>query len=278
MNWEIARQVAGYVALDGADDRAARRPPTSARSSTSSPAPRRATSSPRPGSTSVLGLRTQRDRPREWVDLHLDALRPVLEALAVTLRKALEDGDDDEPTELGRTASAAATRSGANPFGVRRPVGGATRSAGCSRCSPRCCSACRPARWSATSRQHALGRYDLPLPDRRRAEPRVRRAEPRRVRGGVVDRPPRPALRGRAARGGARGRAVGAVGARAAGPAAIEYVSAYEVRPARVRGPVRRARPERPVVVRRDRRAPRGAARRDAVRPPARDPRRACRR
>ena len=74
--------------------------------------------------------------------------------------------------------------------------------------------------------QHALGRYDLPLPTGPAAlgdspggdEPSLtlRRPQHRRVRGGVVAPARRPALLRRAPRGRARGGALGAVGARPA--------------------------------------------------------------
>ena len=85
--------------------------------------------------------------------------------------------------------------------------------------------------------QHAFGRYDLPLPtgappDGDEPSLLVRGAERRRVRRSVDAAPRRPPLLPRAPRGGARGRAFGAVGARSRlVRLAIEFVSNYEIDP-----------------------------------------------
>src|SRR5262245_9652144 len=105
VNWEIASQVAGYVALDGATTE----PPvdTVARDELEELA--RAAEShvvAETGLDGVLGLRTQAITRREWVDLHLKTLKPVLEALAVTLRQALDE-DDDQPEPMGHPSGAA---------------------------------------------------------------------------------------------------------------------------------------------------------------------------
>ena len=75
---------------------AGRRRPT-ASSSRSSRTPRRPSWSARPGSPPRSPPRLATVGPKGWVDLHLVALRPVLEALATTLGEAMQHGDDDDP-------------------------------------------------------------------------------------------------------------------------------------------------------------------------------------
>ena len=125
VNWEIADQVAGYVALDGETVE----PPVTTEERDELEELARAAEShvvAETGLDGVLGLRTRAISRREWVDLHLVSLKPVLEALAVTLRKALEDGDD-EPTESPARIPQA-VRSG-SPWA--RPAPALIPSAGC---------------------------------------------------------------------------------------------------------------------------------------------------
>ena len=93
--------------------------------------------------------------------------------------------------------------------------------------------------------QHAFGRYDLPLPtgappDGDEPSLLLRGAERRRVRGGVDAPTRRPALLPRAPRGGARGRAFGSVGAVAARAPRGRVRLELRDRPDGVRGGVRR--------------------------------------
>ena len=167
VNWEIAaadRRLRRARRRDERADRSSRR--ATATSSRSWPGPRRATSSRRPGSTATLGLRTRSAIGRkEWVDLHLDALRPVLEALAVTLAQG---------ARRRRRAGPAA----ADPAGRTRPDGhrSARRSGPAARPVRRAADDARPA---AARRAGGLdGRVPRaararslrpPAPDRRRA-------------------------------------------------------------------------------------------------------------
>jgi putative hydrolase len=158
VNWEIAGQVAGYVALDGETEEA----PVAAEERDELEELARAAEShvvAETGLDGVLGLRTRAINRREWVDLHLESLKPVLEALAVTLRKALEEGDD-EPTELP----------GAHPSGG--PFGFAMGGAGAggdpfggllTMLAPLLLGV-QAGSMVGYLAQHALGRYDLPLP------------------------------------------------------------------------------------------------------------------
>jgi putative hydrolase len=157
VNWEIAQQVAGYVALDGAPSEPA--VTTEARDELQELAGAAESHVvAETGLSSALGLRMSAINRSEWVDLHLKALRPVLEALAVTLRKALEDEDEDEQTELpGNHPSGA----GGLPFGMG---GGADPFGGLLTMLAPLLLGVQSGSMVGYLAQHALGRYDLPLP------------------------------------------------------------------------------------------------------------------
>lgn len=151
VNWEIASQVAGYVALGGATGEA----PVSPEEREEIDELARAAEShvvAETGLDGVLGLHTRAIDRREWVELHLRTLRPVLEALAVTLRQAMDDQDD--ATELPGHPSGAGfgLPPGADPFGgiltMLAPLLLGVQSGS----------------MVGYLAQHALGRYDLPLP------------------------------------------------------------------------------------------------------------------
>jgi putative hydrolase len=153
VNWEIAHQIAGYVALDGAPAD----PPVDAAEREELDELARAAEShvvAETGLSSALGLQTRTLGRREWADLHLDALRPVLEALATTLRGALEAGED--PPEIGSTHP-----SGASPFGF---AGGGDPFGGLLTMLAPLLLGVQAGSMLGYLGQHALGRYDLPLP------------------------------------------------------------------------------------------------------------------
>lgn len=153
VNWEIAHQIAGYVALDGAESEA---PVSDAERDELVELARAAESHvvAETGLSSVLGLRTSTIGRREWADLSLDALRPVLEALAITLRQALEAGE--EPPGPGDHPS------GASPFGFAG--GGADPFGGLLTMLAPLLLGVQAGSMIGYLGQHALGRYDLPLP------------------------------------------------------------------------------------------------------------------
>jgi putative hydrolase len=151
VNWEIAAQVAGYVALDGETSEPAVLPGDRdeleelARAAESHVVAET-------GLDGVLGLNTQALTRKEWVDLHLKVLRPVLEALAVTLRKAMDQDDGpDEP--MGHPSGA--------PFGF--PGGGDPFGGLMTMLAPLLLGV-QAGSMVGYLAQHALGRYDLPLP------------------------------------------------------------------------------------------------------------------
>ena len=265
VNWEIAGQVAGYVALDGATSE----PPVTAEERDELEELARAAEShvvAETGLDGVLGLRTSAIGPARVGRPAPRVVAPVLEALAVTLRKALDE------TATTTRPSSRAHPSGGQPVRLRARDGGGLggrRSVRRAADDARAAAARRAgrARWSATSSQHALGSLRPPAarPTTSRASRSSCPTSPRSKRRGrstgatcasrsrctrSSTRPSArcPWVRERLLRAGDRVR----LGLRG--------------RPRRVRGAVRRDRPQRPVVVRRHRRAPRSAARRDAVR------------
>jgi putative hydrolase len=154
VNWEIAHQIAGYVALDGAPSE----PVVSAEEREELVELARAAEShvvAETGLSSALGLPTTTIGRREWADLSLDALRPVLEALAITLRQALEA--DDDQTGIGENHP-----SGASPFGFTG--GGADPFGGLLTMLAPLLLGVQAGSMVGYLGQHALGRYDLPLP------------------------------------------------------------------------------------------------------------------
>ena len=251
VNWEIAEQVAGYVALDGATSETAGDRRGARRSSRSWRARPRATSSPRPGSDEHARAEVRSAIGRkEWVDLHLKTLRPVLEALAVTLRKALDATDGRRrpdrasgctrdapvrrvPVRHGRWRGRRSVRRPAHdarPPAARRAVGLDGRLPRAARARAATTCRCRP----TTSR--AL-----------RSSCRTSRRSRRRGRSTAQDLRFAVALHEVVH---AAERSVPWVRERLL-QLAIEYVSAYEVDPNAVESQFGAARPERPVVVRR---------------------------
>jgi putative hydrolase len=89
---------------------------------------------------------------KEWVDLHLEVLRPVLEALAVTLRKAMDEEEGPEEP-MGHPSGA--------PFGF---PGGADPFGGLMTMLAPLLLGVQAGSMVGYLAQHALGRYDLPLP------------------------------------------------------------------------------------------------------------------
>jgi len=153
VNWEIAKQMATTVALgeEGAHDDPV------------SPADHEQLAElVRAAQTHVVaetGLTATYSAPlrtlgrSEWALLHLDALAPVLEALAVTFRAAIVEESAGE--ELGPEVGAG------GPFGI--PIGGDALSGLMGMMAPVLLGV-QAGSMVGYLAQHALGRYDLPLP------------------------------------------------------------------------------------------------------------------
>ena len=253
VNWEIARQIARSVALEGGAERPAE-PAAPAEFAELARAAQTHVADLTGLAASLARAGPRRSAPSEWADLHLNALRPVLEALARTLGGAFQ-------AQIEARRSTAASSRRADPLAGLLPM-----------LAP-VLLGLQAGSMIGYLAHHALGRYDLPLPTADTAEPVLRRPSHRRLRGRVEPRPRRPPLLPRRPRGrprGERGRCRGC----ATGSCSLssEYVSAYHLDPASLESRARRARPERPAGVRVARRATRGAARRDAHARAGRDP------
>lgn len=152
LNWEIARQVAEQVALEGGADEAiadaTRRELAELAHTASGPVVTET------GLDDVLTLPVEVVDRRTWARRHLDGLRPVLETLAVTMQEAmaadLSEADDEEVEAatagvLGMTMGADGMR---GLMGMLGPLllGAQTGS------------------MIGYLAQYALGSFDLPLP------------------------------------------------------------------------------------------------------------------
>ena len=150
VNWEIAHQTAGYVALDGADEAAP--DPTAVAALEDLARTAAGIVAGETGITEVLLAPVRVLGRAAWAHQQLDALRPVLEALAVTLRGSLDGPADagDLPPELaGPFAALGLGGDGlAGIMGMVAPMLLGTQAGS----------------MVGYLAQHALGRYDLPLP------------------------------------------------------------------------------------------------------------------
>jgi putative hydrolase len=156
VNWEVARQVAEQVALEDRTE------------SSVAPADRTQLEElahaaqtlvvGETGLAAAFATALTTVGPKGWVDLHLVALKPVLEALATTLGAAMQQDDDDPdaPDELAGMPGLEGT-----PFAAMAGLAGMGNMM----------SMIAPALLGVQAgsmigylAQHALGRYDLPLP------------------------------------------------------------------------------------------------------------------
>jgi putative hydrolase len=138
VNWDIARQIAAWVALEGGTD-----PPIA-------PADREdfdeLTRAAQTLVVSETGLAATFRAPVElmgpgaWAELHLHVLRPVLETLATSLAEGMKPDADDEPEAAG------------DPFGALMPM------------IVPVLLGLQAGSMAGFLARHALGRYDLPLP------------------------------------------------------------------------------------------------------------------
>jgi putative hydrolase len=154
VNWEVARQTAEWVALEGKTE-----PPVAARDREQFEELAHAAQTlvvGETGLTATFATALSTVGPKGWVDLHLVALRPVLEALATTLGDAMQavgDDDDDEPMPPvagmppGLAGMAGMPGMG-NMMGLLAPA----------------LLGVQAGSMIGYLAQHALGRYDLPLP------------------------------------------------------------------------------------------------------------------
>ena len=153
VNWEIARQTAEWVALEGESE-----PPVSARDREQFEELAHAAQTlvvGETGLTATFATTLATVGAKGWVDLHLVALRPVLEAMAATLGEAMQQvGDDDEDDDIAGAGGFPGVPGMAGLAGMGNMMG-----------------LLAPALLGVQAgsmigylAQHALGRYDLPLP------------------------------------------------------------------------------------------------------------------
>ncbi|MFZ4584712.1 MAG: zinc-dependent metalloprotease [Acidimicrobiia bacterium] len=156
LNWEIARQTAAWVA---AGDTAATAPTPDAPVDPATRAEILAlvdiAVTHVVGATGLSGsFETRRDvlGPQAWAHQQLDALKPVLEAFATTLERALIEEIQSGETPLDLTANPFGFLAGGDPFGgimkMLAPV----------------LLGVQAGSMVGYLAQHAIGRYDLPLP------------------------------------------------------------------------------------------------------------------
>ncbi|MFI5053061.1 MAG: zinc-dependent metalloprotease [Acidimicrobiia bacterium] len=157
VNWEIARQTAEWVALSGSTE-----PDVSASDRKQFDELAHAAQTlvvGETGLTTAFAAQFATVGRQGWVDVHLVALRPVLEALAGTLGEAMrregEEADaEDLSFELGPIAEGL-------PPGALGAVGGMGNMLGL--LAPALLGV-QAGSMIGYLAQHALGRYDLPLP------------------------------------------------------------------------------------------------------------------
>jgi putative hydrolase len=160
VNWEVARQIAAWVAVDGGSER----PVDPAAHAQFDELARAAQTHvvAETGLTATFAAPLRTVGPQEWAALHLDALRPVLEALATTLGGAMREAGAAgelggiEPGEPG-SPGAPGGPAGASPFGPEM-LGSIMQMLAPALLGMQAGS------MIGYLAQHALGRYDLPLP------------------------------------------------------------------------------------------------------------------
>ena len=156
INWDVARQIAAWVAVEGGSER-----PIDSAAHEQLAELVRAAQTHVVAETDLTGTYTASLRtlgPQGWAALHLDALRPVLEALATTLGKVMrEAGPAPGELEAGEPGSGAGAGAGPSPFGPEM-LGGMMQMLAPALLGMQAGS------MIGYLAQHALGRYDLPLP------------------------------------------------------------------------------------------------------------------
>jgi putative hydrolase len=158
VNWEVAQQIAAWVAVDGGSERPVD-PATHAQFDELARAAQTHVVA-ETGLTATFAAPLRTLGPQGWAALHLEALRPVLEALATTLGQAMRETGPPGP-ELGEIergeARAPGGPPGASPFGPEM-LGNIMQMLAPALLGMQAGS------MIGYLAQHALGRYDLPLP------------------------------------------------------------------------------------------------------------------
>jgi putative hydrolase len=157
VNWEVARQIAAWVAVEGGTERPIDPAAHEQFDELARAAQTHVVAETGLAATFAAPLRTL--GPQGWAALHVEALRPVLEALATTLGQAMREAG--EAGGLGEIESGPGGTpggpSGASPFGPEM-LGGIMQMLAPALLGMQAGS------MIGYLAQHALGRYDLPLP------------------------------------------------------------------------------------------------------------------
>jgi putative hydrolase len=154
INWDVARQIAAWVAVEGGTERPIDPAAHEQLDELARAAQTHVVAETDLTATFVAPLRTL--GPQGWAALHLVALRPVLEALATTLGQVMREGGP-EPGEIETGEPGAPGGPGASPFGPEM-LGGMMQMLAPALLGMQAGS------MIGYLAQHALGRYDLPLP------------------------------------------------------------------------------------------------------------------
>jgi putative hydrolase len=163
VNWEVARQIAAWVAVEGGSER----PIDPAAHEQFDELARAAQTHvvAETGLTATFAAPLRTLGPQGWAALHIDALRPVLEALATTLGQAMREAGEAgglgeiEPGPGGAPGGGPGGPPGGSPFGPEM-LGGIMQMLAPALLGMQAGS------MIGYLAQHALGRYDLPLPTR----------------------------------------------------------------------------------------------------------------
>jgi putative hydrolase len=156
INWDVARQIAAWVAVEGGTERTIDPAAHEQLEELARAAQTHVVAETDLTATFAAPLRTL--GPQGWASLHLDALRPVLEALATTLGQVMREvGPEPGELESGEPGAPSGGPAGASPFGPEM-LGGMMQMLAPALLGMQAGS------MIGYLAQHALGRYDLPLP------------------------------------------------------------------------------------------------------------------
>lgn len=152
VNWEMARQVADWIAVEGGPERPI--DPDAHNEFEELVGAAQAHVLAETGLSATLSAPIRTLGPKEWATLHLDALKVVLEALATNLGQAMREQSadaDDVPVEPQDM-----------PFGI--PGLGPEMLGGILQMLAPALLGMQAGSMVGYLAQHSLGRYDLPLP------------------------------------------------------------------------------------------------------------------
>jgi putative hydrolase len=160
INWDVARQIAAWVAVEGGTERPIDPAAHEQLDELARAAQTHVVAETDLSATFVTPLRTL--GPQGWSALHLDALRPVLEALATTLGQVMREAGP-EPGEL-ESGEPGASRGPGAPGGPGASPFGPEMLGGMMQMLAPALLGMQAGSMIGYLAQHALGRYDLPLP------------------------------------------------------------------------------------------------------------------